>query len=404
MTKLAILGGSSPFTAAFIDALAQAARRLPRCALWLHGRNGQNLESISRYGAVCLEPLGWSVNSTALLREALEGAYIVIHQIRYGGLKGRAKDERIAADYGAAADETLGPSALNCILRTVPELRDVSRQIALTAPEAWVLNLTNPLSAVTAIMLDCGVARCVGLCELPLYTASLAADVLGVPFHETHWQYAGLNHRGFIMSLEHGGRDLLPELAARLDGDTIGGITAREVSELGALPTKYFQVACGRERPQAGRAAVLSALRDQIAAELLRNASTTPPSIRKRYLEWYSLSVVPMVVALHSSEPKREIVNVRVLNGLVEEVHANVSCKSIDALPSPAITSASVQRWIEDYRAHEKGVMRCIENPSPTSIAAALLADPISPPAYAKPMADAIWTSYQMAMTTGETA
>jgi hypothetical protein len=35
---------------------------------------------------------------------------------------------------------------------------------------------------------------------------------------------------------------------------------------------------------------------------------------------------------------------------------------------------------------------------------AALLADPISPRDYAKPMADAIWRSYQMARKAGETA
>lgn len=344
------------------------------------------------------------MSSTSLLREALEGAYIVIHQIRYGGLDGRAEDERIAADYGAAADETLGPAALHSILRTVSELRRVSRQIALTAPEAWVLNLTNPLSAVTAVMLDCGVARCVGLCELPRYTANQAADVLGLPFDMTDWQYSGLNHRGFIVSLEYGGRDLLPELASRLGGDTIGGITAGQISDLGALPTKYFQIACGRERPQTGRAAFLSALREQVASELLHDASTMPPSLRKRYLEWYSLSVVPMVVALHSPEPSREIVNVRVSSGLVEEVHAKVSCKSIDVMSAPTISSAIIQRWIEVYRAHEEGVLRCIEDTSQASIAAALLADPISPKDYAKPMADAIWRSYQKAMKTGDIA
>ena len=254
------------------------------------------------------------------------------------------------------------------------------------------------------MMLQCGVTRCVGLCELPRYTAGRAADVVGVPFDETHWQYLGLNHRGFIVSLKHCGMDLLPELASRLSEDTIGGITAGQIRDLGALPTKYFQIACGRERPQTGRAAFLSALRDQVALELLHDASTTPPSIRKRYVEWYSLSVVPIVVALHSPEPLREIVNVRQPNGLVEEVHANVSCKSIDALPAAAITSTSVHRWIEDYRAHEEKVLRCIEDPSPASIAAALLADPISPRGYAKPMADAIWRSYQDAMKTGETA
>ena len=182
----------------------------------------------------------------------------------------------------------------------------------------------------------------------------------------------------------------------------IGGITASQISDLGALPTKYFQIVCGRERNPTGRAAFLSALRDQVASELLHDPATTPPSIRKRYLEWFSLSVVPMIVALHSQEPSTEIVNVRQLNGLVEEVHANVSCKSIDAMPAPAINSPRVQRWIDDYRAHEEEVLRCIEDPSPASIGAALLADPIAPRGHIKPMADAIWRSYQNAINTGE--
>ena len=404
MTKLAVLGGSSPFTAALIDALAAAAHRLPRCALWLHGQNRQNLESVCRYGVARLEALGWAVSSTTTLREAVDGTYIVVHQIRYGGLTGRDEDERIATEFGAAADETLGPGALHSILRTVSALQCVSREIASAAPDAWVLNLTNPLSAVTAVMLDCGVTRCVGLCELPSYTARRAADVLGVPFDEIHWQYAGLNHRGFIVGLQHCGRNLLIELANRPGEDTIGGITARQISEFGALPTKYFQVVCGRERPQTGRAAFLSALRDQVAVELLHDVSTTPPSIRKRYLEWYSLSVVPMIVALHSPEQSREIVNARQSNGLVEEVHANVSFNSIEALPPPAVSSSSVRKWIDNYRAHEEGVLRCVEEPSPASIASALLADPISPPDRLEPMVDAIWRSYQNARKSGETS
>jgi hypothetical protein len=111
-----------------------------------------------------------------------------------------------------------------------------------------------------------------------------------------------------------------------------------------------------------------------------------------------------MVVALHSPEPSREIVNVRLPNGLVEEVHANVSCKSIDVVSAPTIPSANAQRWIDVYRAHEEGMLRCIEAPSHASIAAALLADPISPQGVAMPITDAIWRSYQNGMEAGSMA
>ena len=70
-----------------------------------------------------------------------------------------------------------------------------------------------------------------------------------MPETEIDWQYVGLNHRGFIVSLKHKGQELLRELPQRLrtDGDrdggasTIGGIAADEVLRVGALPLKYFR-------------------------------------------------------------------------------------------------------------------------------------------------------------------
>ncbi len=66
---------------------------------------------------------GWRSTCTTSLAEALDGADLVVHQIRYGDLAGRAADERFAAELGAAADETLGPGALRSALRPAPALR-----------------------------------------------------------------------------------------------------------------------------------------------------------------------------------------------------------------------------------------------------------------------------------------
>jgi len=401
MTKLSVLGGSSPFTAALIDALLAQVHCLPKFQLELHGRDVRNLEGVARYAAIRLQPFGWSISTTTNLSDALSEAFIIIHQIRYGGLEGRGQDEGIAAGFGAAADETLGPAALHSILRTVCDLRRTSREIARVAPNAWVLNLTNPLSAVTTVMLESGVKRCIGLCELPRMTAIKAAGALDRSMDELTWQYCGLNHRGFIVSIKDGQRELLSELPGRMNGHAVDGVTAREISEVGALPTKYYGVISGRDRPGTGRAAYLSVLREKVASDIFREPERASAALQERYTEWYSLSVVPFVAALYSPKPSQHMVNILRRSGLVEEVSAQVSSNSFHVSPDPPTPSATVERWMKLYRAQEHGVLRCVENPCLGTITEALLADPVTPPGLQAPIAAAIWKSYQAHLWKG---
>src|SRR5262249_28940816 len=148
------------------------------------------------------------------------------------------------------------------------------------------------LSITTAVLSRYGVRRCVGLCELPWYTVREACRLLGLPPREVQWSYSGLNHRGFIHELSYHERDYLAALPGVLGQETLGGIRACEIAELGAIPLKYFQLLIRRATARVGRADYLMGLRKRLLAELRTSVSRSPPSLTERYLEWYPGAVV----------------------------------------------------------------------------------------------------------------
>ncbi len=375
-SRLTVIGGSTPFTAALVDAIEARGEAIPPQGLMLNGRDQRNLATISRYARKRLSCLGWRVEWTEDAHEALSGARIVIHQARYGGNAGRQMDEDLALSCGLTPDETLGPSALQCALRTFPLLKSTCRSITQECPDAWVLNLTNPLSIMTALMIKAGVKHCIGLCELPRVTVQQASAVLGEDPALANWSYAGLNHRGFIVRLAWDGKDRIRDVSRCLGNDTLEGIRGDEIAALGAIPTKYFRLLRGDVPvPQGGRAAFLEQLRHRILAELHTDPGQSPPSLSHRYLAWYPDSVVPFIEALCSPRPVLMEVNTLSDRGVVEEGRALVSSAGIGALVT-ANVPRPVACWIGRLVQHEHLLLDAVEQPSLSSIRRAIAADP----------------------------
>ena len=157
-------------------------------------------------------------------------------------------------------------------------------------------------------MTQIGVANCIGICELPGVTAGAIAAELNVPIERLSWSYSGLNHRGFLHSLEVNGRDVLPDLLKSLGDRSLFGVPASTIEELDAVPTKYFASMLRQPVRSVNRALELRGLASQILRELKRSVATVPPSLRKRYLEWYRCAVIPLILALHGSDSRREVV------------------------------------------------------------------------------------------------
>ncbi|MFB7605367.1 6-phospho-beta-glucosidase [Streptomyces gardneri] len=185
-----------------------------------------------------------AVTATTDLDEALRGADFVFSAIRVGGLEGRAADERIALAEGVLGQETVGAGGIAYGLRTVPVAEHIARRVAELAPDAWVINFTNPAGLVTEAMSRILGDRVVGICDSPVGLGRRVARVLGADPGEAWIDYVGLNHLGWLRGLRVGGRDVLPRLLA--DEQALGSFEEGRLfgpewlRSLGAVPNEYL--------------------------------------------------------------------------------------------------------------------------------------------------------------------
>jgi 6-phospho-beta-glucosidase len=178
------------------------------------------------------------------LDEALAGAAFVFSAIRVGGMAGRSCDERLGMAHGVIGQETVGYGGISYALRTLPVVMDLAERIRVKAPDAWVINFTNPAGVVTEAMSRVLGDRVIGICDSPIGLARRVLGALGVQGDDVVIDYAGLNHLGWLRGLRVDGRDVLPDLMARPDligtfeeGRLFG---AEWVTELGAVPNEYL--------------------------------------------------------------------------------------------------------------------------------------------------------------------
>ncbi|GAA4815289.1 6-phospho-beta-glucosidase [Streptomyces ziwulingensis] len=184
------------------------------------------------------------VTATADLDEALRGADFIFSAIRVGGLQGRADDERVALAEGVLGQETVGAGGIAYGLRTVPVAVDLARRIARLAPDAWVINFTNPAGLVTEAMSRHLGDRVIGICDSPVGLGRRVARALGARPEEAWIDYVGLNHLGWVRGLRVAGRDELPRLLA--DPALLGSFEEGRLfgpdwlQALGAIPNEYL--------------------------------------------------------------------------------------------------------------------------------------------------------------------
>ncbi|MFI0543799.1 6-phospho-beta-glucosidase [Streptomyces canus] len=184
------------------------------------------------------------VSATTDLDEALRGTDFVFSAIRVGGLEGRADDERVALAEGVLGQETVGAGGIAYGLRTVPVAVDIARRVARLAPDAWVINFTNPAGLVTEAMSRHLGDRVIGICDSPVGLGRRIARVLGADPGEAWIDYVGLNHLGWVRGLKIAGRDELPRLLA--DPDLLGSFEEGKLfgvdwlRSLGAIPNEYL--------------------------------------------------------------------------------------------------------------------------------------------------------------------
>ncbi|MFF6986670.1 6-phospho-beta-glucosidase [Streptomyces sp. NPDC010273] len=244
--KLTILGGGGFRVPLVYGALLTDRGEGRVTEVVLHDLDDSRLHAVARVLAeqAATVPDAPTVTATTDLDEALRGADFVFSAIRVGGLEGRADDERVALAQGVLGQETVGAGGIAYGLRTVPVAVDIARRVARLAPDAWVINFTNPAGLVTEAMSRHLGDRVIGICDSPVGLGRRIAKVLGANPREAFIDYVGLNHLGWVRGLRVAGRDELPRLLA--DPDLLGSFEEGKLfgtdwlQSLGAIPNEYL--------------------------------------------------------------------------------------------------------------------------------------------------------------------
>lgn len=181
---------------------------------------------------------------TTSLPSAIEGSDFVFTAVRVGGLEGRRCDEHVALDLNVLGQETTGPGGLAYAIRTVPVMMEAAHLIRDLAPQAYVMNFTNPAGIITEAMQSVLGDRVLGICDTPSSLGRRVAELLGLDHTRVQMDYVGLNHLGWMRRVMYNGEDILPQLLADehklalMDESQIFGTDW--IRTLGVIPNEYL--------------------------------------------------------------------------------------------------------------------------------------------------------------------
>lgn len=280
--KLAIIGGAGVRTPLLVHGLTRSD--VPITSVSLFDPDGDRLAVIAPLAARLSG--GPGVSAASSLEACLEGASCVFTSIRVGGIEGRARDEQVSLDHGIVGQETVGPGGFAMAMRTIPYIVRYARAVERYAPDAWMINFTNPVGIVTQAVRTATGARIIGICDTPTELFEEIAHALGLPSAECAFDYFGLNHLGWVREVYHQGRPQLARLfedPARLASVYRTPLfETRFLRELRLLPTEYVyyyyrskEALENLKRAGSSRGRVIQALNEQLFRDLAAPGADT---------------------------------------------------------------------------------------------------------------------------------
>jgi len=221
--KIAVIGGGSTYTPELVNGFLARMDHLPLKELWLMDIDPDRLKIVGGFAGRMARARGdpFRIVSSVDQREAIAGASYVITQLRAGMMPARRGDEYLGKRHALVGQETTGVGGMAKALRTIPVILGVARDIQETAPNALLLNFTNPAGLVTeALTRHAPGVAAVGVCNVGITVKmdmlERLKQILGQDIDPQSAQLntLGLNHltwhRGFTLD----GEELWPRIFA----------------------------------------------------------------------------------------------------------------------------------------------------------------------------------------------
>lgn len=395
--KLCVIGGGSTYTPELIEGIIDRCDRLPVREVALVDPDASRVEVVAGLARrmVTAAGLETAVTTTDDRRRGIEGADFVLNQIRIGGQAARIRDEYIGRAHDVVGQETTGEGGFAKALRTIPVALGIAADIRDLAPQAWMLNFTNPAGMVTESLLRfCGI-KVIGLCNGPYGTQVQAARILGVAPDQVRLDYVGLNHLSWARGVYVDGVDRIDEVIAVLASEGTPDHTFEPdlLHALGMIPSGYLSyfynqravLARQREGKPTRGEQVAEIERELLALYSDPDLCCKPPLLARRGGAHYSTLAISLVTAIATDAGEVHIVNC--LNqGAIADLPPGV------AIETPALINAagahplaaghlpwSIRGLVQQVKAYEELTIEAAVTGNEDTALLALLNNPLVP-------------------------
>jgi len=319
MTNIAVVGSGSVFSSELVLELTKITDRLGEITLRFYDIDRERQGIVSD---LCRRLIKGEKKVTILdcdtLEECLPNANFVLLQIRHGGIDARIEDEKLGKKYKLPFTETVSICGISTFIRTYYEYEKIGPAIVKYAPDALVLNFTNPSAQLTETLHQMGVKKVMGVCNGFMSMKDVIRHTLGVKEGEYFMNWRGLNHLTVVDGVYVNGENKIEEILANLP-DWHSEFDHDMLKNFGALLNGYFQYYFNREKiidklqkQDKVRSELVKEI-DEALLEEFKTAETVPASLSKRGGYGYATAVVNIIGAYHSNEASVHYASV--LNG-----------------------------------------------------------------------------------------
>jgi alpha-galactosidase len=284
--------------------------------------------------------IGLRATGTTDQRAALTGADFVVVSISTGGFDAMRHDLEVPERFGVrqSVGDTVGPGGIVRALRNVPVLVGIARDMEDICPDAWMLNLTNPMTALCrAVTRETGI-RTIGLCHEITIAQFMLSLMLDVSFLDLRLTVAGVNHLPFITEIDADGKDgfdLLHDLLEHADERADEPLAMALPEDLGHEPTSGSGEWTKADLPRV----------NQVKLECFRRYGVLPGAGDRHVAEFFPDFLTPATnwggdwgVDL-TSIPDRERWQAR----YIDDFEAMLVADAVDAMPSGELVAAVIQ-------------------------------------------------------------
>jgi 6-phospho-beta-glucosidase len=251
--KIAVIGGGSTYTPELVEGFLTRHTSLPITELWLMDIDPQRLNIVGDFAKRMVQSKGepFKIMLTLDQQAAIRDADYVITQLRVGQMPARVADEYLGKRHNLIGQETTGVGGMAKALRTIPVLLKIAADMKKLAPEALLVNFTNPAGLVTqALQKYAPEVASVGVCNVAITTLMAILERMegrtgvNIPPERARINTLGLNHLSWHRGFSIDGEDLWPKVMegvlAELNSTAEPEWDARMIEMLGMLPNYYL--------------------------------------------------------------------------------------------------------------------------------------------------------------------